>query len=190
MRKISAILAVLALPTLGGAAVYNGNGATGFGGPVGTGNVTITDDASGMVITLNKGANGFNDALVLYLDTQPGGFSDTSLFSDNADGGRGAISGANSGNPSRSTVTFPGGFGADYGIAVENGFIGVFQLAPGGNGSLNFLFGQGQSGNNNAPSYSISISPAQMAQLGLIAESGQSFDFFGSYFSTSAYSSK
>ena len=80
-------------------------------------------------------------------------------------------------------------FAADIGIAIENGFIGVFGLASGGNGSLNFLFGQAQSGNNNAPSFSISMTPAQMLQMGLTAGSGQTFQFVGSYLSTSAYRS-
>jgi hypothetical protein len=166
---------------------YNGNGATGFGGPVGTGSLTISDSLSGMTITLNRGAGALNDDCVLYLDTQPGGFTDTSQFSDNGDGGRTAISGFNNGNPSRSVVSFSPGFGADYAISIENSFIGVFGLAAGGNNSLNYLFGQGQSGNNVAPSYSISISPSQMSQIGLTAGSGQTFTFVGSLDSTSAY---
>src|SRR5438105_2177148 len=82
------------------AAIYPGNGATGFGGPVGTGNLAVTDTATSLTVTMNRGAGAMNDALVVYLDTQPGGFNDTSTFSDNADGGRTAISGANNGNPS------------------------------------------------------------------------------------------
>jgi hypothetical protein len=169
------------------AAVYPGNGATGFGGPVGTGSVSISDSLAGMTITLNRGAGVMNDDLVLYLNTQPGGFSDTSSFSDNADGGRTAISGFNGANPSRTIASFPAGFGANYAISIENSFIGVFGLAAGGNGSLNFLFGQAQSGNNSDPSYSINISPAQMTQIGLTAGSGQTFHFLGSLISTTAY---
>ena len=168
---------------------YVGNGATGFGGPVGTGSVTISDSLSGMTITLNRGAGVLNDDLVLYLDTQPGGFNDTSAFMDNADGGRTAISGYNAGNPSQTVAYFTSGFGADYAISIENSFIGVFGLVAGGNGSLNFLFGQGQSGINTDPSYSITISAAQMAQIGLTAGSGQTFDLVGSLDSTSAYRS-
>ena len=108
---------------------------------------------------------------------------------DNADGGRTAISGANNGNPSRTLVTFPSGFGADYAMAIENGFIGVFQLFSGGNGSLQFLFGQAQSGNNLDASYTINMTAAQIAQIGLTAGSGQTFSFDGSLISTSAYRS-
>lgn len=176
-------LVSITLPSV--ATVFPGNGATGFGGPVGTGSVSISDSLAGMTITLNRGAGQLNDDLVLYLDTQPGGFNDNSTFSDNQDGGRTAISGANNSNPSRTLVSLP--FAADYAISIENGFIGAFGLASGGNGSLNFLFGQAQSGNNSDPSYSINISPAQMAQIGLTAGSGQTFDFVGSYISASAY---
>jgi hypothetical protein len=183
-----AALSAVSLSSAAFAATFPGNGGTGFGGPVGTGSVGITDDAiNGMTVTFNRGAGGLNDALVLYFNTVPGGFVDNSTFADNGDGGRTAISGANNGNPSRTLVTLP--FAADYAMAIENGFIGVFQLASGGNGSLTFLFGQSQSGSNSDASYSINIPPAEMAQIGLTAGSGQSFQFVGTYISTSAYRS-
>src|SRR6201986_3440663 len=120
-HSVTAMLALAA--TAHAQSVFSGNGATGFGGSVGNGNITISDSASGMNITFNRGSGNMDNDLVLYLDTQPGGYSDTSQFSDNGDGGRTAISGYNSGNPSRSLVTFPSGFGADYAISIENGFI-------------------------------------------------------------------
>src|SRR5262249_48490995 len=166
-----------------------GNGGTGFGGPVGLGSLSITDSPTGMSVTLNRGTNSLNDALVVYLDTQPGGFADNLTFNDNGDGGRPASSGANSGNPSRTLVSFPAGFGADYAMAIENGFIGVFQLVSGGNNSFNFQFGQPQSGNSNDPSFTINMTAAQMAQIGLAAGSHQTFNLVASYISTSAYRS-
>jgi hypothetical protein len=190
LRYAAPLVAAAAVVGFGSAsfgAVYPGNAGTGFGGPVGLGSLTITDTPTSMTITLNKGTNSLNDALALYLDTQAGGFFDNSTFNDNNDGGRTALSGANNGNPSRSLLTLP--FAADYGIAIENGFIGVFQLASGGNNSFNFLFGQSQSGNGNDPTFSITMTAAQMAQIGLTAGSGQSFNFVGSYISTSAYRS-
>jgi hypothetical protein len=185
----AALAALVSLPSAQcfGALLYPGNGATGFGGAVGTGSLSISDSPAGMDITFNRGAGPLNDALVLYLDTQAGGFPDNSTFFDNADGGRTAISGTNNGNPSKTLVNLP--FAADYGIAIENGFIGVFGLASGGNGSFNFLFGQGQSGNPNDGPYVLNVSPAQMLQLGLTAGSGQTFQFVGSYINTSAYRS-
>src|ERR1035438_2584877 len=117
---ISAAVFAVVLSTQVMATNYPGNGATGFGGPVGTGSLDITDTATSMTLTLNRGAGTFNDDLVVYLATQPGGFNDNSTFGDNGDGGRTAISGTNNGNPSKSLVTFPGGFGADYAISIEN----------------------------------------------------------------------
>ncbi len=186
-RALFFFIVAIGLPTFALAATIPGNGATGFGGPVGTGSLTITDSVAGMNVTLNRGGGALNDALVLYFDTQPGGFVDNSTFGDNGDGGRTAISGTNNGNPSKTLVSLP--FAADFGMAIENGFIGVFSLASGGNNSFTFQFGQGQSGNNSDPSYTINISPAQMLQMGLTAGSGQTFQFVGSYISTSAYRS-
>jgi PEP-CTERM motif-containing protein len=188
-RSLCVALLALCASSVASAATIPGNGGTGFGGPVGLGSLSVSDSPTGMSFTLTRGTNSLNDALVVYLDTQPGGFVDNSTFNDNGDGGRTAISGANSGNPSRSLVSFPAGFGADYAMAIENGFIGVFQLVSGGNNSFNFEFGQGQSGNPNDASYTINLTAAQMAQIGLTANSGQTFNLLGSYISTSAYRS-
>jgi hypothetical protein len=185
------LLASAAVTALSGpahAANYVGNGGTGFGGAVGNGSVSITDTSSSMTVTFNRGLSGnMDNDLVLYLDTAPGGFSDTSAFGDNGDGGRTAISGFNGSNPSRTLLTFASGFQADYAISIENSFIGVFGLAAGGNGSLNYLFGQGQSGVDSDASYSITLSAAQMSQIGLTAGSGQLFAFVGSLDSDTAY---
>jgi hypothetical protein len=187
MGRILLIFTTFVLPSIATAATIPGNGATGFGGPVGLGSLDISDSAGGMTFTFNRGTNGFNDDLVLYLDTKPGGFIDNLLFGDNGDQGRTAISGTNNGNPSKSLVNLP--FAADYAFSIQNGFIGVFELANGGNNSFNFLFGQNQSGNNLDASYSINMTPAQMAQIGLTAGASQTFQVVGSYTSTSAYRS-
>jgi hypothetical protein len=173
----------LGLGNVGYSAIYLGNANTGFGGTVGNGNLTMTDDGTNLTMTLTTG-NALNDDLVVYVDSVAGGFPDTSLLSDNGDGGRTAISGFNGGNPSRTLVTFPSGFNADYAFSIENGFIGLFGLAAGGNNSLTFITGQGQSGNPNAGSYSITL---PLAALGVSA--GQQFHFVGTYVSTSAYRS-
>ncbi len=183
----SAAVAASLTSSVQGAVSYPGNGATGFGGAVGNGSVLISDTATSMTVTFNRGTGNIDNDLVLYLDTQAGGFSDTSTFSDAADGGRTAISGFNSGNPSRSLLTFAPGFGADYAISIENSFIGVFGLNSGGNNSLSFLFGTAQSGVDSDASYSITLNAAQMLQIGLVAGSGQTFSFDGSFDSDSAY---
>src|SRR5881628_2875479 len=74
------------------AATYSGNGNSGFGGPIGLGSLTLTDNGTTVSGTVNKGPNGFNDVLVIYIDSVAGGFSDTSGFADANDGLRRAIS--------------------------------------------------------------------------------------------------
>src|SRR3954447_12198540 len=96
----------LALPCLSTkAATMSGNGNSGFGGPIGLGSLTLTDDGTTVSGTVNKGPNGFNDVLVLYIDSVAGGFSDPSGFADGADGLRKAISGFDGGG-NRSVLTF------------------------------------------------------------------------------------
>jgi hypothetical protein len=170
------------------AASYSGNGGSGFGGSVGSGFLDMYDSPSQMIFTLYRGPGAFNDDCVLYLDTKPGGFTSTALFSDNGDGGRTAISGLNGGNGSRTVAIFSPGFGADYAISIQNNFIGVYELVAGGNNSLNYLFGQAQSGNNLAPSYSITMTAAQLSQIHLVAGDA-TFYVEGSLISTTAYRS-
>jgi hypothetical protein len=182
---ILASAAVFALAGVAQAATYPGNGATGFGGAVGTGSLQLADTSNSLTFTGVRGGGDWNDVLVVYLDTRPGGVNDTSSLTDTGDGGRRALSGT--GSDGRTVATFPTGFGADFAVNIENGFIAVFEIVP--NGSHNYLFGQPQSGNNQDPSYSITMTDAQMAQIGLTAASGQSFNFVGSYISPSAYRS-
>ena len=183
--KLALVLGAAACICTISAATYSGNGATGFGGPVGTGSLAINDSSTDMSFTLNRGAGTHNDVLVVYLDTQPGGFGDTSLFTDSADGGRTAVSGATA--TSRTTVNFAEGFGADNALSIENGFIGVFGLAE--NGSHTYLFGEGQTGGNTAASYTLNLTAAQMEQIGITAGSGETFSFVGTLISPTAYRS-
>src|SRR5882724_7347003 len=123
------------------AATYSGNGNSGFGGPIGLGSLTLTDNGTTISGTVNKGPNGYNDVLVLYIDSVSGGFSDTSGFADGNDGLRKAISGFD-GGANRSLLTMPSGFQADYAIALgpsSDSFGGLWQLANGGGNSLNFI---------------------------------------------------
>src|SRR5258708_37255450 len=99
---------LICLAVSAGAATYSGNGNSGFGGPIGLGSLTLTDNGTTVFGTLNKGPNGFNDVLVLYIDSTAGGFSDTSGFADGADGLWKAISGCDAGT-NRSVLTMPGG---------------------------------------------------------------------------------
>src|SRR6267142_1939903 len=164
------------------AATYSGNGNSGFGGPIGLGSLTLTDNGTTVSGTVNKGPNGFNDVLVLYIDSIGGGFSDTSGFGDGADGLRKAISGFD-GAANRSLMTFWAGFNPDYGIALgpsSDNFGGLWQLANGSANSLNFVssVNLNPTGNANNPTYTFSFN---VSQIGMSPNSGQTFKLFGTY---------
>jgi hypothetical protein len=171
------------------AATYPGNGNTGFGGPVGLGSLTLTDNGTTVSGTVNKGPNGFNDVLVLYIDSVPGGFADTSGFADGADGLRKAISGFD-GGVNRSLLTFNGML-PDYAIALgpsSDNFGGLWQLANGGANSLNFVnsVNLNPTGNNNSPTYTFSFN---VSDLGLTPNSGATFELLGTYTSNTGFRS-
>lgn len=172
------------------AATYSGNGNSGFGGPVGLGSLTLTDNGTTLSGTVNKGPNGFNDVLVLYIDTVAGGFADTSGFSDANDGLRKAISGFDGGG-NRSLMTFAAGFSPDYAIALgpsSDNFGGLWSLANGGNLSLGFISSVSLSptGTPNSATYTFSLN---VSQIGLTPNSGATFGLFGTYISNTGYRS-
>lgn len=183
--------AVCALAGLSGVAVaatsqtYNGNGAAGFGGPIGNGALTVTDNGGGILnFSLATGVPFSSNSLVLYFDTQPGGVNDTSTLTDNGDGGRIAISGANSSNtpPTRTLATFPAGFGADYAMSVEPGvFAGLFNLSTPNN--FGFIGSGNLAGSGTGP-YTFSI---KRSDIGLGAN--DPFSFVGTLISTTAFRS-
>ncbi len=190
LRAVAPVAGVASLfwviGTASAAVTFSGNGATGFGGTLGNGSLTLSDAVVGGVPTLTATFNpsgGFtgND-VVAYIDSTTGGFADTSNFSDNGDDGRKAISANNNGNPSRDLISFPAGFTADYALEFENNtFIGLFQLVSGGNGSLNFV--GGTSPTPGGP-YTVSF---PLSSIGVTP--GSSFGFVADLISTSGYGS-
>ena len=172
---LSALLVSLSLSA--SAASYPGNGSSAWGGAVGLGSLSLTDDGTTLNLTLTKGPGDLNDALVIYLDSVTGGFSDTSTFTDAGDGARRAISGFDGAN--RSTMTFLSGFEADYALAIEGGFASLFTL----DNPANFTWqtGTGQGG-NTSPTFSLSF---PLASIGVTP--GNSFDLFGTYIAGSAW---
>jgi hypothetical protein len=188
LLSLAAITATLAATGAQGA-TYAGNGNSGFGGPIGLGSLTLTDNGTTVSGTVNKGPNGFNDVLVIYIDSVTGGFSDTSGFADANDGLRKAISGFDGSN--RSLMTFTTGFLPDYAIALgpaSDNFGGLWQLANGGNNSLPFVASVSLSptGNNNSSTYTFSFN---VSDIGLTPGSGATFRLFGTYIADSAYRS-
>lgn len=167
-------------------ATFNGNSATGFGGVIGGGTLMISNNATGNVaFTLTRGVGGLNDAFVLYFDSVSGGFSGTGSFNDQGDSLRRAISGASGGNTgpdanTRSIFNFAPGFAADYALAMNNGFAGLWQLATGGDNSLSFVTSANLSptGSGTSSTYSFSFN---VSNLGMTANSGAQFSFVGTY---------
>lgn len=182
------ILSLLATSVSFAQQSYNGNGNTGFGGPIGQSNMTINHDATTVTFTITKGGADFNDAFVLYLDTKSGGRTAIdSQVNDNGDGLRTAISNGDSGGFA-STVGFPAGFEVDYAVAVNTGFGGLWEIPASGtigNNGLTYI--------NTANSTLASTTQASFTltvnwtDLGLT--SSDSFDFVGLYLSQTAYNS-
>lgn len=169
--------AVFASGSLVGQTVYNGNGGSGFGGPIGQGTLSLSDDGTTLSGTITRGPGGFNDQLVIYIDSVAGGFADTSGLGDAQDGLRQAISGFNGTN--RSLVTFSGGFQADYALALgpqSDSFGGLWTLAAGGNNSLIFNSNANLSptggGTASSASFTFSIS---LASIGVAPGTGFRF---------------
>src|SRR5580765_43355 len=187
--KFSIIAGLALLSSSAVAATYSGNGNSGFGGPIGLGSLTLTDNGTTVFGQVNKGPNGFNDVLVLYIDSSAGGFADTSGFADGADGLRKAMSGFD-GGANRSTLTFNGML-PDYAIALgpaSDNFGGMWQLASGGANSLNFITSVNLNpvGTSGSPTYTFSFN---VSQIGLTPNSGQTFLMLGTYISNSGYRS-
>lgn len=107
---------------------FSGGINAGFGDVIGASSQLFVDSATDgtLNIGLQTGPGSLNDAVVIYVDAVPGGFADTSGFSDVADPLRRAISGTDGTN--RSVLTFAPGFEADYAIAFDATFAGVWSL--------------------------------------------------------------
>ena len=86
---------ILGIAPIGFAATYVGNGNSGFGGVLGTGSLTVTDNGSDVTFTFTKGSGSFNDYLVVYFDS-PSVTSGSTILDTSGDiggpfGGRRAV---------------------------------------------------------------------------------------------------
>ncbi|MEY8847272.1 T9SS type A sorting domain-containing protein [Psychroserpens sp. XS_ASV72] len=110
--------------------MYSGNGNSGFGGVIGTGSLSIDDDGTTITFQVTKGSAGFFDAMVIYLDTAPGGRAAIdSDVNDQQDPLRRAISSA---GDNASVLTFPTGFEPDYAMAIDVNFGGLWSIPASG----------------------------------------------------------
>ena len=181
MKKIFNVIVgitVIGLSSGQAATTYVGNGSTAWGGNFGTGNIVVNDTVSG-TLTFQINASTPGNAMVIYIDSVSGGFSDNSLLSDAGDGLRQAISGWS--GSARSGLNLP--FAADFAIAADTGYAGLWQLASGANGSLVWKAGVGSFAGSG------SVLSLNLSELGLTANSGQSFNFAAMMVSTTGWSS-
>ncbi len=155
-------------------AAYFGNGATGFGGPIGNGTLDITSDGTNLTITLDQAAS-LNDVLVLYIDSVAGGFANTSSLIDATDGGRRAVSGFDGTN--RTQVNFAAGFTADFGLNIASGYTALFDLESG----PTHTFVSGATATGTDPR----VVTLPLSAIGNPA----AFNFVGTYISDSAFRS-
>ncbi|HEV2391750.1 MAG TPA: hypothetical protein VG146_05225 [Verrucomicrobiae bacterium] len=140
---VAALTSILLTHTAALAAVtYYGNLYDGNGGGdvVSGGTLTLSDNSTRVSAVLNKTSLTFNYNVVLYIDSLPGGFANTSSFADSQSPARSAISMC-SNFGSRSSALFAPGFLADYAIALSpyDGRGELYKLAAGGPGSLQLV---------------------------------------------------
>jgi hypothetical protein len=189
--KLSLVTLLLASSLGAYAATYTGNGNSSFGGTIGLGSLTLTDNGTTVSGSLTI-ANTINNALVIYIDNGlGGGFADTSGFNDQGDQLRQTISGVS--GSGRSLMTFASGFAPQYAISLQPddgiNFGGMWQLANGGNNSLPFITSVNltPTGTGTAPGpYTFSFN---LSSIGLAPNSGATFELFGTYISDSGYRS-
>ena len=112
--------------------VYTSGVGSGFGDLIGDNSeIHINSDLAGnLFFALRSGGASFYDFIVIYIDSQPNGFSSTVSLTDAIDLHRAAISGyANSGQSS--DLYFATGFEADFAIAIDQSFVGLWKLSTG-----------------------------------------------------------
>lgn len=157
---------------------YNGNGNSGFGGVIGTGTLVINDNGTTITMEVTRGNGQFFDAMVLYLDTSPGGR--TSIDGDVNDQGDALRRAISSAGVDASVLTFPAGFEPDYAIAVDAGFGGLWAIPASGPVGDNELPFQTPVNSTMTDASDTSFTmDVDWAELGLT--SSDSFDFIGIY---------
>lgn len=160
--------------------VYPGNTRSGYGGALGQGSLSISEDATNYYFTFTKGPGDLNDAVVIYMHTRSGGYNTTANFTDQDDGLRKAISGLQGSD--RATLIFPSAFTADFAIAFDQGFGGVWELVE--NAKLNYINSVAltPTGTTTSPTYTFTLAKADVGN-----PSG--FKFLATYVSETGYRS-
>ena len=186
--KTTLLTATLLLSAaLSPAATFIGNGNSGFGGVLGTGSITVTDDGSNLNFTFTKGAASFSDYLVLYFDA-PGATAGATILDTSGEigspfNGRRAIV-----NEFGSGISaMPSGFTASHAFALKtsgsesNHLFSIANNSTNANG-LSFVSTNTVTnfGNANASSYSWSI-PFSAFGLTQSVSANDTIKFFATY---------
>ena len=192
--KVAATLAVLSLaaaPSLAETVTFSGNGATGFGGTLGNGSLTVSNTASDpdtISFTFTPGTSFDSNAVAIFIDSVAGGVDSTESLNagDINDNGQRIVSGTSSNGRTVADFTNLANFGADYAVTIEPGFGGLFTLPDGGgNVSLDLGTGQTPSGSGTDPR-TVSFS---LDQLGLTAGGNQTIKLVATLISVDAFRS-
>lgn len=193
MKKTYTLIlaALVSLSSFADPLTFFGNSKSGFGGPVGLGNIVMSNDATYLNITFNKGgANAMNDALVIYVMSSGSGVKTTANLADPTDDLTKAISGYDGGT-NRAVFNFESTFRPAYAISFKpgNGVKGTALVARLAENSV-FLVKSRPSftntDNNNAPSYEIQV---KLKDIGIDLGQSVAFRFMATYISTTGYRS-
>lgn len=175
MNKIVFVLGLLMSSTLLAQVSYNGNGNSGFGGPLGGGSFSISHTGTTVTVTMTRGGGNFNDYMVMYIANGSTGRSVIGTgVRDFNDAHRRAISNVGSGN-----LTFPAGFEATHAIAINTGFGGLWSIPSTGsigNGGLSFVSSVGNPSSASFTTFNFSF---DWTSIGLT--SSDQFKFVATY---------
>lgn len=172
------VLILLGL-SLKGQVTFNGSGGGGFGAPVSGSNMVWTHDANTIYVTFTKGGGDFNDHLVIYLSTGVSGRSEIGTqVNDRNDSHRSAISYIEAG--ANKALYLPPGFEANFAIAINTAFGGLWSIPSSGsigNNGLTYVNSVNSSlSSNTQASFTFNFS---WADIGL--NQGDQIDFIAIY---------
>ncbi len=155
--------------------VFNGNGNSGFGSPIGNSMMSFSDNGTTITVNFTKGTGDLNDTMVMYIDNGSAGRTAINGdVNDTADGHRRAISNTGSGD-----LTFPAGFEVTHAIAINTSFGGLWSIPSSGmigNDGLVYIDAVGKPDSATTASFSFSF---DWSEIGLT--SSDNFPFVVTY---------
>lgn len=185
------------------ATTYPGNGNAGFNGGVGTGSLTLTNNANGdFVFSFTLGSFRTDlqgNDIAVYIDNGKGGGigTDTAGLTDTNDGGRQAVSEYS--GTQRSTTNFAGLLNPQFGLDLSTSNASVYGLVNGG--TFSFNGGQTVGGvSNGGVTYAVTVGDGTntstvftmtvpAVDLGLTANTTAALKLFAIQVSETGYSS-